>query len=104
MNMLLRTRPRRAAAVLVVVVGGLFGAGAATTPAKAECIRASVWIYHSQQGEAGRDYQHGPYECVGEDWGWTPDGHHGPFTAENDLPPQGTPSGAGVEVWMASPA
>jgi hypothetical protein len=99
---MLGTRPRRAAVALFALGGSLLGIAGAVAPAEAACPKASIWIYHSRQGEAGREYIWNK-RCVIPDQGWSEDGHWGPFTAENDMLPEGWRSGVGVEVWMASP-
>lgn len=88
-----RTRLAAAAALSLV---GTVGAGAFVAPAHAECTRASVWIYKSQQG---RDYKYGPNECVGPDDGLANWLHFEPGTESNSLP-SGTPSGGGAYVYF----
>lgn len=88
-------RPSRLAAAAALALGGLI-AGPSVVPAKADCARASVWIYKSQQG---RDHVYGPYQCVGPDHTLPNNLYYGWGTASDSFEP-GTITGAGFEVWI----
>lgn len=94
-----RTRPRLAAAAVLTLAGGMLAAG--SPPAQAECPRASVWIYHNKEG---RHYLWGPEKCLVEDDTWVPVFYDKAYNEPNhDVPPSGTPTGAGAEVWITLP-
>lgn len=88
-----RARPRLAAAAVLSLTGGLLAAAA--PPAQADCVKASVWLYRSQEG---RDYKYGPESCVGPDTGRENGHQFGAGTGSNDDPP-GTINGAGFRIW-----
>lgn len=105
MKRLFRLRPRRVVAAFAVLGGMLLpGIGAVTDGADADaCLRASVWIYKSKQGPSGREHKYGPYQCVGPAVpDWEEDGLI-PVIVESDVPPYGTPSGVGVEIFLINP-
>lgn len=99
MKNLFRLRPRRVVAAIAVLGGMVVPAlGAVTSPADAACTKVGVYKYHSRVGKA---YQLGGPSCVGPDMGWSAD--HYDVGVLDDGPPSGTWSGAGVDVWLASP-
>lgn len=99
MKSLFRLRPRRVVAAFAVLVGMLLPAvgGAMSSPASAACTKVGVYKYHSK---VGKSYQWGP-TCVVPDMGWST--HHYDLGVLDDGPPAGTLSGAGIDVWLASP-
>lgn len=95
-----RARSRVAVAGLLSLAGGLLALGTAS-PAQAGCLRASVWVYENQQGP---EYVWGPEKCLVDDSSWH-DTFHKKTNKETDTDqvPPGTPTGAGVEVWLSIP-
>lgn len=100
-----RTRPRRAAVALFALGGVLIGVGGAVVPADAtptetwECSKFSVWTYKSggNQPSRGEKTYHYREQCLVR----TPLGNDMmiPLGVKSDVPPEGMPGGAGVEVW-----
>ncbi len=87
--------PPRLAVAAALTLGGLI-AGPSVAPAKADCARASVWLYRSQQG---RDHVYGPKQCVGPDHTFNNNMSTGWGTESDDCSP-GTVTGAGLEIWI----
>ena len=99
------SRPRRLAVALFALGGALAGIGGAMAPGQAtptddwECMKVSVWTYKSGGGNPSRGEKtyHREEQCVAP----TPVGNDimVPVGAKSDIPPEGMPGGAGVEVW-----
>lgn len=87
--------PSRLAAATALALGGLI-AGPSVVPAQADCARASVWLYKSQQG---RDHVYGPYQCVGPDH-TLPNNFNTGWGTDSDNYEPGTITGFGFEVWV----
>ncbi len=92
---LLLTRPRRIAVALFAFGGTVVGVPALINSASANepCTRVKVWTYHSNEGRRTQFNDCGPAP-------WDP---HTTVTVgrEGDnVGPDGTPTGAGVEVWI----
>lgn len=92
----LRARSRAATAAVLFLAGGLLIVGS-SAPAHADCVRASVWLYRSDQGE---DYKYGPRNCVGPDTTFAT-GHTLSAGHEDDSEDPGTVTGAGF--WLGYP-
>lgn len=87
--------PSRLAAATALALGGLI-AGPSVVPAQADCARASVWLYKSQQG---KEYVYGPKACVGPENTYENGTAVGSGTQDDSYDP-GTISGGGAIVWL----
>jgi hypothetical protein len=103
--MKLLTRPRRLAVAVLALGAGMAGAAGGVTPAEAtptdgwECMKLSVWTYKSggSNPSRGEKTYHYREHCVLP----TPLGNDimVPVGAKSDIPPEGMPGGAGVDIW-----